>query len=554
MTENKQKFTLIGDIIQALTRSQKTLKMYPQNNPVYTKAIDDVFTRLNDFIVENGQLIFRFKQNEILVEDTVVYENKARQDNLALFFFRDGIREITFNAGLSREEIETFLTITAKDFDSQCLDDDMVTLLWEKNLKHIDYVATDEFILDEKYDANVDNSTKKTAERQADKSLEKAYQEAINTQQAMEGRNEIAILSEEDLDMLAKLKECEEFRSGLPMFIDILFEVILKSENSKSFEETAGFINETYKYCFRRAEFEHALYILESAKKTASSDYAQYVQKDFLKSIAISAGEIDVINEMGEVLDSEIPVSEDAFIKCARFMDSSAIAPMLDLLGKLQTMRARRLMIDVLAVLGKKDIVAITKGLKDSNWFAVRNTLYILGKINDKKSIEMLGECIRHQDTRVRKEAFSVLGSMGGSHILPHIKSGLSDPDPLPRMAAIKAFNGFESSDVAMRIILDEISTKEFVAKDYTEKREFFHVLAQWKKPEISDFLLKTLKHKTLLSRARNDEMRAAAAYGLSLMKNASAFISHIKKAESSGGQLLKDVATEALLRIKDSV
>ncbi len=553
MAENKQEFNLIGDILQAFTRSQKTLKMYPQNNPVYTKSIDDVFTRLSDFIAENGQLTFRFKQNEILVEDTVVYKNATRQDNFALFFFRDGIREITFKPGLSREEIEIFLTIIAKDFDRQCLNDDLVTLLWEKDLKQIGYIATDEFLLEEDYDASVEKTTGEAAKSPAEESLERAYQEAINTQQAMEGRNEIAILSEEDLDMLAKLKEREESTSGLPVFIDILFEVLLQSEDAKSFEETAGFITETSKYCFRRADFEHALYIFKRAKEMASPGRTPSVQTELLKQIAMSAGEIDIINEMGEVLDSEIPVSDDAFMQCAAFMDPSAIDPLFDLLGELQTMRARRVLIDSLAVLGRKDIVAITKGLKDSRWFAVRNTLYILGKINDKKSIEMLGECIKHQDTRVRKETFSVLGSMGGSRILPHIKSGLSDPDPSLRIVAVKAFNGFESSDVAMRIILDEINAKEFAAKGYLEKREFFQVLAQWDKPEVSDFLLKTLKHKTLFSRTRNDEIRACSAYGLSLMKNAKAFESHIESAGASGGDLLNDVANEALLRIKDN-
>ena len=553
MAENKQEFTLISEILQALIRSQKTLKMYPQNNPVYAKAIDDVFTHLNDFIAKSGQLTFRFKQNEVLLEDKVVYKNETRQDNFALFFFRDGIREITFKTGLPREEIEIFLTITAKDFDRQCQDNDLVTLLWEKNLKHISYVATDEFLLEEDYDTSVEKTSGEAVKSPAEKSLERAYQDAINAQHYMQGRSEIAVLSKEDLATLARLKDHEESTSGLPVFIDILFEILLQSENAKDFEETAGFICETAKYCFRRTDFEDALYIFKRAKEIVSSSRTPSPQTELLKRIAISTGEVDVINEMGEVLDSEIPVSEDTFIQCAKFMDTAAITPLFNLLGELQTMRARRLLLDVLAVLGRKDIGAITSGLKDNRWFAVRNTLYILGKINDKKSIEMLGECIKHKDIRVRKETFNVLGTIGSSRILPHIKLGLSDPDSSIRIAAVKAFNGFESSDVAMRIIMDEINSKEFSAKDYQEKCEFFKILAQWNKPEISEFLLKTLKRKTLFNRAKNDEMRACAAYALSLMKNASAFESHIENAGASGGVLLQDVTKEALLRIRDN-
>ena len=51
-----------------------------------------------------------------------------------MFFFRDGIRELQFRDGLTQQELEEFLKIITLDFEREAVDDDIVTLLWEKGL------------------------------------------------------------------------------------------------------------------------------------------------------------------------------------------------------------------------------------------------------------------------------------------------------------------------------------------------------------------------------------------------------------------------------------
>src|SRR6266498_3694774 len=139
------------EVIQALLKAKKAVRMYPENNPVYKKTIEDTLSKFSDVFGLRDELNLRMRQNEILLDSEQVYFNAEKEDNIALFFFKDGLRELTFKKGLSQGELEDFLRIIALDFDREAVDDDVVTLFWEKDFENIKYIA-DEALLTEEED------------------------------------------------------------------------------------------------------------------------------------------------------------------------------------------------------------------------------------------------------------------------------------------------------------------------------------------------------------------------------------------------------------------
>src|SRR4030065_2154646 len=83
---------LARDVIQGILKAKKILKMYPPNNPIYIKTADDIYNKFKKFLELNNELPLKISQNEILFHDSEVYYNPEKDDNLALFFFKDGIR------------------------------------------------------------------------------------------------------------------------------------------------------------------------------------------------------------------------------------------------------------------------------------------------------------------------------------------------------------------------------------------------------------------------------------------------------------------------------
>ena len=75
------------DVLQAILKSKKILRMYPSNNPIYVKTLEDSFDKFREFFYYNDELQLKIKQNEIFVGTDQVYSSTEKEDNLALFFF-----------------------------------------------------------------------------------------------------------------------------------------------------------------------------------------------------------------------------------------------------------------------------------------------------------------------------------------------------------------------------------------------------------------------------------------------------------------------------------
>ena len=71
-------------------------------------------------------------------QDVSIYPAKSREDNLALPFYQDGIRSLALEPGLLRRELETLLDAILRVTSTTAGDDDLVTLLWEAHLEHVE--------------------------------------------------------------------------------------------------------------------------------------------------------------------------------------------------------------------------------------------------------------------------------------------------------------------------------------------------------------------------------------------------------------------------------
>jgi hypothetical protein len=66
--------------------------------------------------------------------------------SLAYQLYRDGLRELRFTKGLEEWEVQSLIDIIRRGDNINQLEDDIVTLMWEKDFTHISYLATDEFL------------------------------------------------------------------------------------------------------------------------------------------------------------------------------------------------------------------------------------------------------------------------------------------------------------------------------------------------------------------------------------------------------------------------
>ncbi len=535
------------DILQSLIKAKKTLRMYPHNNPIYAKTLEDSYARFESFFDYKDEFILKIKHNSITYDSEQIYYSTEKEDNLALFFFKDGVRELTFKKGLLQEELEEFLKVIALDFDREVVDDDIVTLLWEKDFQNIHYIVDEAVLVDvdeEDYETKAEEQVKKKVSDFDD--LMKAYIDGFK-EEDVKGISVVPI-TDKDLQILAKEME-KDSSDKIGKLSAILFEIIYQAQGKADFEDTLTFLKDTIKYSMKHGNMHVVLDVMKRAKEILEEPLLTEDAKKYLRILLLYPGTEEIVSLLSELLDSGVKVEEGVFAEFVELLDKNAIAPLVKFFGDLKTIHARKIVIEALIFLGKKDIQALARGLEDSRWYVVRNIIYILRRIGDKRGIEYLLRTVRHGDIRVRKEVIRALGELGGREVVQTLRECLDDSDVQVRIASAKVFGNLGSDD-AKRIILEKISNKMFKEREFEEKREFYEVLSRWKDAEVFDFLIRALKKKSFFGRAKNYENRACAAFCLGLLGNKDA-LTLLNKHKSSNNNLLREFSYTAIRRLE---
>ena len=445
------------------------------------------------------------------------------------------------------QELEEFLKIIALDFDREMVDDDVVTLLWEKDFQNIRYLVDEAFLVDleeEDYEKKAEEGVK---EKVTDvDELMRAYADGF----AEEDVKDVSVVPLTDKDLQTLVKELERDASDkLGTLVNVLFELIYQSEEKSDVEDTFAFLRDTIKYSMIHGELPAVVSVMKRARDIMDEPVLTEEGKKYMKMLSSYLGSEEIIALLAEILDSGMELDRRVFGEFVEFLDKGAIEPMVKYLGELKTIHARKHIIDALIVLGRKDIQAVSKGLSDERWYVVRNIIYILRKIGDRRAIEYLLRTVRHADVRVRKEVIKALGELGSREVIQTLRECLDDPDMQVRVQAAKAF-GIIGSEPAKRILLDKISEKSFKEKDFSEKREFLDVLSRWQDTEVFDFLMKMLKARSFFGRTRNYENKACAALCLGLIGNRDA-LPALNKFKDSSNKLLRDFSYAAIRKIE---
>jgi len=533
-------------VIEGLIKARKVLRMYPDTNPVYRKNLQDIAGKFSDYFNSRDSLVLRVARNDIYVESESVYNNTEKQDNLALLFFKDGIRELAFHKDMPEEELEEFLKIISLEFGRETIEDDIVTLLWQKDFKHINYIADDTFLTEsEDEEINAIKGLKQQATDPVD--LKKAYEDSLHEQESATSVP-IIPLTAEDFKLLLTILE-KDSEEKLDTFFGMLFEILYDSERSVNYEDIVFFFMKSIEYTVSSAKFPIITNVLVRLKKIISDEDTDPEMRRSAIKILLFVSSSKMISLIGTILASERKFEHSVFQTFVRLLDKNAVPPFLNLLVDLQSIHARRMVIDALVSLGPKDMPSLIKGLNHSQWYVIRNIIYILRQIGDKSVLEHIAKAAKHEDVRVRREVLRTLGELGDERVLDTIKDCLQDDDSKIRIASLNALGQVDSPS-AKKIVMDQISHSSFHERKISEKKEFFKTLSLWNEKDVYDFCIQIMTRKTFWKRSQQHETKACAAECLGMLGNRDA-LPVLNKCKASRSKLLQESSETAIKRIE---
>jgi len=548
LTKDEQKD--VEKLIDKLSRAKKIFRMYAENNPIYQKTVNDLYEIFSGFLNIKDALRIHIEHNKILFKSKEVYSREERHDNLALFFFRDGIRQISFKKGLTPKELMDFLEVISYDFDADKEENDLVTLMWEKEFQNITYYVDENFLSEgDDFEEKALLELKKTYVDQEEKDF-KIQKKPILDEDGEDALDiEIAPLSDKDYQYIAKEieKSSEDKTDRVLNEILGLFHAI---EDASEFEDAENAIKDTIEYAIETSKFNIVIRFLERLREDYLKNEEEYSFSPQLSNIVHYLSSEKAIDMIGQMFDREVRIEEETKEQFISLLDKRAIIPLAKKLADLKSITATETFLHALTLLGKEDIDALAECLKNEDWFVVRNIITILSEIGNKDAISHIKKCLEHSDKKVRREALKAFGRLSGKDALEMITQSLEDEDPFIRSLAIKSLGEMNSQE-SKRIILKKIQDKKFLHKSYGDKKGYFQILSQANDPEVKDLLFNIFKKRSLFKGAEHKDTRAAIAYyfGNTQCKEA---LPYLNKLKNSRHKLLRTNVNIAIRKIKN--
>ncbi|MCK4911566.1 MAG: HEAT repeat domain-containing protein [Thermodesulfovibrionales bacterium] len=530
-----------AEIITSLQRARKNLRIYPENNPIYMRTVEETYRKTMEFFEFGDSLELRIQRNEFMFGDEEVYSGTGQEENFALFFFRDGLRSLTFKSGLEQEELLNFLNVVAVDLDREEVEEDMVTLLWEKDFLNIKYKVDDSMLVeDENFQKEAEEKVKETP---TDEGVMQQAQEAPPEEEETVPITPMPI-SDEDLKQIAR--DIEDYGKGnLDKLTDIVFDMLYASGGIEEFKDVVRIIQNSVEYSASNNDLRGAMKIFQRVKDVIRKTKSENVGKT-LNEVLRLAGSDSLMKIIGERLDAKDGIEDEDFKEYVGMLSANAIPRMIALMGDLQTIQGRKTAIKALTFIGKRDIGALAKGLKDQRWYVVRNIVLVLRETKDKNALAHIVRALAHEEPRVRREAIKGISDLRGLKYIDRIAQLLYDPDHGVSIAAALALGRLRNK-VGMDALQARITDKNLLEENSPLLKKYFEALSFFKYEDVIGFLEDILKKNPFFGRAAYNELKASAIYCLGLLGNPGA----MGLLEELAGSKVKQIADSSTMAIK---
>lgn len=587
----------VADWIQALIRTIKAMRMYLPNNPTLHKFQSDMEGRTWSMLKEIGDITLAVQQFDFLFENYSVYHNAAREESLAFRFHSDGVREITIHEGLEPGELRAFLEVLRRATDGPTGQDDVVTLLWERDFRHIAYVyipledlveesGSSAFDLDdgedkaepgpgipwpavgaadEAFDGEdaVVKGPAETAGAPSDAAAGPGASEAlVGRSDDWAARITPAPAWDEAIGVQFTLEEAEiadlhraiDEETARPLgeeVLEIVAAILEAEEEPTGFLESAIAFQRFIELAVEEADVSRANALLARLKTIAAKKAGQRAEFAGLADQVIrEIGRPSFLGQAAPTLNAHPEIDPGTLTNFLVQLGSGSAPAICDLLGQVNHVKHRRALCEALAISCKDDVEVLIARLGDSRWYVIRNIVYVLGRIAHQGVERALDRALHHEDVRVRKEAVRALGRIESPTSRAYLISAFRDPDAGVRVQAAMTLAA-KRDDRAAQSILGVIQAAEFSRRDLSERQAFFEALGRSGSDAIVP-RLEAMLVKGGLFRAGNDEERAHAALGLAWLGSPAA-IAILNREVESKREPVRRAVEAALTKVRNA-
>jgi hypothetical protein len=506
-------------------KAVRAVKLYPPTNPACREFLERLHAEFAVLLEEIDPLVLRITRSELLFAEEVVYASADTRESLAFVLHKDGLREIGFNRGLGFPELKDLVQGFNRDFSLEYLDDDLATYLWERELPHVFFHVSEDYLseglpaglaLEEDQDAAVRRTLHVDAFEPGQllervRGLAPAGAGAVVALHRPRLRPEHLVLTREEIGHLQELQARDESHVFSEEMLEAVFSILARETTAERLRPYLALFASLFESYLAAGSLSPATALLRRLHRIAAEPTPLGHHVDELLAGLGSPGQIA---RLAESMDRGAIPDPETLPDLLALFPAAAVPGLVGLLGTLASLRWRKLVCRGLAGLGAEGITLFADGLGDPRWYVVRNLAYTLGLIDDRRSIPHLVRLLDHGDFRVRREALRALGRNSDPEARRHILAALRHPDQATRMQALRGLPG-GADPLAAGELARIVREPAFAARPFGERLEFSRALGRVSGDEVVPGLEARLRRRGWLrrrSRRREDQLVTALA------------------------------------------
>jgi len=538
---SKEEVTLATEVFQAIVKTSKGFRMYLPNNPLLARFIDELKGKFGKFLAAHGEYKLDIDQFELRYKGKVIYENRDPKESMAFKMHADGIRFLIFSEGIEEYELCEFLEIVGKDRPND-VDDDIVTLLWEKNLPHLTYLLAEDFL---EFDSVGGGPVAPTSQQDKISGIYRSIAEAAPPPSPMLIPQKILTLTDEETEWLRKNREEEETRKPLDEVIQIITSILVGEKDPAMFGEFVEIMAKLTESLASAGEIKYTLSLVKFLGNLATNEHIPQSGRELISGAMGTVFSERTVKALATTIDTTELVEPEELLELLRFFGRPLLGRTCELLCIVEKMKMRKAIIQALIEVGHDSPEVFYPFLSDQRWYVVRNMVFILNRIGSAAALDQVGRLISHRELQVRREVLTYLERIPDPKAKTYILKFLRDDVSSIRIRALQVLAASRSV-FALKPIAALATSEQFAERDMAEKKAVFEAIGELGADQVIPMFRDMLMKKFWFNKAREKESVACAVAGLLKIRSAAA-VKLLQEASAVKSDEVRDFIVHAI-------
>ena len=520
--EDSREIRELRRVMELLEKADRAYKIYPSNSVILTDFIDRAYGKFREFLEEHGSVQLSVTPSELRYRKQRVLASEMRESSLPFKLYEGGLRLLGFFPGLDRAEMVSFLDVmkSIKDVDED--EDNVVTLLWEKDVAHITYLVMDRESTetsageaDKIPDPEIERAelVKKIKLRDVSQRVDESQidQDLLPADDTAAPVEKIYGLNPDDMKGIAERLAFEESYVPLYDFVTLLFRIFRMERDWDTFYDLSKILEKILGILADRGDYKICTSILKEMDEFLDSDpdLSEDHQQVFWEVVA-EIGSAERIQQAADYLAGASTEEADVMFAFFRHLGPSSLPHLCNAITEQHEQR----FMDLITEMGRENQEVVAGCLHNPNSLVARTMLRILAIEGASETLDSIAGLLDHEDPTIRLEAVNTLAGTGTAKAGQMLIPCMEDGDAQVRKAALRNMVRL-AGEKAFNAILQKIEAKEFITRPFFEKRDLLVGACQADPARGVPVLRRILERNSLFQREKNNETRQCAALAL---------------------------------------